>query len=92
MLVRVLINLVVSGAVLWAVFRIAAALRQLAIEVGKRAEEIAAATSQVSSSSHFLAQGSSEQAATLEQTSASSEEINAMPTKTARTRGAPPIW
>jgi methyl-accepting chemotaxis protein/methyl-accepting chemotaxis protein-1 (serine sensor receptor) len=76
--VVVLINLIVVVTALWIVFRVTAALRQLAIEIGKRAEEVAAAASQVSSSSHSLAQGSSEQAATLEQTSASSEEINAM--------------
>jgi methyl-accepting chemotaxis protein/methyl-accepting chemotaxis protein-1 (serine sensor receptor) len=76
--VVVLINLIVAVTALWIVFRVTAALRQLAIEIGKRAEEVAAAASQVSSSSHSLAQGSSEQAATLEQTSASSEEINAM--------------
>lgn len=70
-------------------FRITSTLRQVAIAIGKRAEEVAAAASLVSSSSHFLAQGSSEQAATLEQTSASSEEINAMAHKNSEnSRGA----
>ena len=40
--------------------------------------EIASAASQVASSSQSIAQGSSEQAATIEETSASSSEINSM--------------
>lgn len=85
----VVINLIVAGTVLWVVFCITSTLRQVAIAIGKRADEVAAAASLVSSSSHFLAQGSSEQAATLEQTSASSEEINAMAHKNSEnSRGA----
>jgi methyl-accepting chemotaxis protein len=40
--------------------------------------EIASAASQVASSSHAMAQGASEQAATIEETSAASAEINSM--------------
>ncbi len=75
------INLLVAVAVLWVVFKITSALRQVALEMGNGAEEVAAAASQVSSSSQSLAQGSSEQAASLEETSASSEEINSMARK-----------
>jgi methyl-accepting chemotaxis protein len=72
------INLLVSGAMLWLVFRISCALRQTATELGSGAEEVKAAAAQVSSSSQVLAQGSSEQAASLEETSATSEEMNSM--------------
>jgi methyl-accepting chemotaxis protein len=47
-------------------------------ELSTGAERVASAASQVSSSSHALAQGATEQAASLVQTSASSEEIHSM--------------
>jgi methyl-accepting chemotaxis protein/methyl-accepting chemotaxis protein-1 (serine sensor receptor) len=48
------------------------------IELAQSSEQIAAAASQVSSSSQSLAQGASEQAATIEETSSVSVEINSM--------------
>ena len=56
-------------------------LQATGIELGRAASEVSGAASQVSSSSQLLAQGCSEQAALLEETSASSEEINAMASK-----------
>jgi methyl-accepting chemotaxis protein/methyl-accepting chemotaxis protein-1 (serine sensor receptor) len=50
-------------------------------EIARGADQVAAAAGQISSSSQSLAQGSSEQAASLEQTSASSQEIQALARK-----------
>ncbi len=55
-----------------------AALTQTAVELHDGVDEMASASSQVSSSIQSLAQGASEQAASLQDTSASSEQINAM--------------
>ena len=57
------------------------ALTKIIDALGSGANEVAAASSQVSSSSQVLAEGASEQAAALEETSSSMEEIGAM-TKT----------
>jgi len=70
--------LLVGAVVLWVVRDISRTLRRLAGELGEGAEQTAGAAGQVSSSSQSLAQGSSEQAASLEETSASSEQINSM--------------
>ncbi|MES2393148.1 MAG: methyl-accepting chemotaxis protein [Acidobacteriota bacterium] len=75
--VVILINLTVAGIVLWVVFGITANLRRLAGEIGSGARQTTEAAAQVSSSSQSLAEGSSRQAAALEQTSASSSEVNA---------------
>lgn len=77
------INLLVTAAALWLVFRITSTLRQVAGEMGMGAEEVASASGQVASASQALAQGSSEQAATLEETSSSSAEITAITRKNA---------
>lgn len=53
-------------------------LRSSVLELAESSEQIAAAASQVSFSSQSLAQGSSEQAATIEETSSVSVEINSM--------------
>ncbi len=55
-----------------------AALARTAVELQDGVDQIASVSSQVSASSQSLAQGASEQAASLEETSASSGEINAM--------------
>ena len=60
------------------VLQITRVLRKLASEMTEGAEQVAAAASQVSSSSQALAQGASEQAASLEETSSSTEEISSM--------------
>ncbi|MBS1830957.1 MAG: MCP four helix bundle domain-containing protein [Acidobacteria bacterium] len=56
-------------------------LRSIAWELSEGAVQVAGAAAQVNASSQSLAQGSSEQAASLTETSASSEEINAMARK-----------
>jgi methyl-accepting chemotaxis protein/methyl-accepting chemotaxis protein-1 (serine sensor receptor) len=53
-------------------------LRESVLELAESSEQIAAAANQVSGSSQSLAQGSSEQAATIEETSSVSTEINSM--------------
>lgn len=57
-------------------------------ELSEGARQVAAAASQVSCSSQSLAQGSSEQAASLEETSASSGEINCLARKNSENSGA----
>ncbi|MGA2148776.1 MAG: methyl-accepting chemotaxis protein [Bryobacteraceae bacterium] len=58
--------------------RITRSLKQTIAELSQGSERTASAASQISGSSHSLAQGASEQAAALEETSSSSEEINSM--------------
>lgn len=53
-------------------------LREATLELSDGSEQVVSAAGQVSSSSQSLAQGSSEQAATIEETSAASTEINSM--------------
>ncbi len=65
-------------AILFVVRQVNALLRASVTELGEAAVQIASAAGQVSSSSQALAQGSSEQAATIEETSAASSEINSM--------------
>jgi methyl-accepting chemotaxis protein/methyl-accepting chemotaxis protein-1 (serine sensor receptor) len=67
--------LAVSGVL---VRRISRVLSTLVGEMGQAAEQVASAAGQIASSSQSLAQGSAEQAASLVQTSSSSEEINSM--------------
>jgi methyl-accepting chemotaxis protein/methyl-accepting chemotaxis protein-1 (serine sensor receptor) len=57
-------------------------LRASVAELSGSADQIASAANQVSSSSQSLAQGSSEQAATIEETSSASAEINSMAQRT----------
>ncbi|HXM45306.1 MAG TPA: hypothetical protein VN924_28985 [Bryobacteraceae bacterium] len=71
----VMLALAIGAAVLWVVRQTSGTLRQLADEMADGAAQLAAAASEVSSSSQSLAQGASEQAASLEETSASSQEI-----------------
>lgn len=70
----------IIGALLtwWAVAAVRRTLWRVASALAASAEQVAAAAGQVSSSSMSLSQGASEQAATLEQTSASGEEVNSM--------------
>jgi methyl-accepting chemotaxis protein len=58
-------------------------LRQTVMELNEGAGQVASAASQISSSSQSLAQGASEQAASLAETSASGEQINSMARKSA---------
>jgi methyl-accepting chemotaxis protein/methyl-accepting chemotaxis protein-1 (serine sensor receptor) len=73
-----LLAVVVAMTVAFAVRRINAVLASSVHELDESSDQIAAAASQVSSSSQSLAQGSSEQAATIEETSSVSVEINSM--------------
>jgi methyl-accepting chemotaxis protein len=70
--------LALGGVVIWAVRHVSRDLRGLARQMGEGAVQVAGAASQVSSASQSLAQGASQQAAALEETSASGQEINAM--------------
>ncbi|SPE33143.1 putative sensory transducer protein [Candidatus Sulfopaludibacter sp. SbA3] len=56
-------------------------LRRTACELRETAEQVASAAGQVAVASQSLAQGSSQQAASLEETSASSAEIDSMATR-----------
>jgi methyl-accepting chemotaxis protein/methyl-accepting chemotaxis protein-1 (serine sensor receptor) len=58
--------------------RLTRSLRQTIAELCQGSERTVGAASQISASSHSLAQGASEQAAAIEETSASTEEINSM--------------
>lgn len=74
--------LAVSGLVgllvLWIVRDLDRTLRQHVMELGEGASQLSSAASQVSVSSQSLARDSSEQAAMIEETSASAEQINSM--------------
>jgi methyl-accepting chemotaxis protein/methyl-accepting chemotaxis protein-1 (serine sensor receptor) len=68
--VSVLVGIVIAG--------VNKTLRNSLLELSESSEQIASAAGQVSSSSQSLAQGSSQQAATIEETSSASAEINSM--------------
>jgi methyl-accepting chemotaxis protein len=63
-------------------------LRRIASAMWRESDEIAGASHDVASSSQFAAQGASEQAATLEQTSASLAEITSLTRKNAESMQA----
>ncbi len=69
---------VVGGILAHIVVQSDRTLRQFAADLGEGATQVAAAAVQVSASSQSLAQGASEQAAFIEATSVSAEEINSM--------------
>ncbi|MBY0504892.1 MAG: MCP four helix bundle domain-containing protein [Bryobacteraceae bacterium] len=62
----------------WSIRGINRTLRETVESLSETAGQVASAAAELSSSSHTLARGASAQAASLEQTSASSEEINSM--------------
>jgi methyl-accepting chemotaxis protein/methyl-accepting chemotaxis protein-1 (serine sensor receptor) len=72
------LTLLAGAVVAFVVRKIDVVLRSSVLELAQSSEQIAAAATQVSSSSQSLAQGSSEQAATIEETSSVSVEINSM--------------
>ena len=80
-LTLVLLAFGVGAAVAWVIKGINSTLQSSIVELNDGAEQVATAAGQVSSSSQSLAQGASQQAASLEETSASSEEINSMARK-----------
>jgi methyl-accepting chemotaxis protein len=59
-------------------------LMDVSRSLGRAADQVASTAAQVSSSAQSLARGSSEQTSALDQTSASSEEINVMANRNAR--------
>ena len=73
-----LASLGAAGMVLWIIQHTNKQLRGLAIEVATGSRRVARAAAQVSGSSQSLAQYASEQAAALEQTSASMEEMRSV--------------
>jgi len=73
-----IVSILVGGVVIFIVNGINQELRRTAISLSEGAEQIAAAATQVSSSSQSLALGASEQAASIQDTSASTEQINSM--------------
>jgi methyl-accepting chemotaxis protein len=76
--VLLLFTLLVAAVVGLVVRQTNQILHSSVIDLADSSDQIAAAASQVSSSSQSLAQGSSEQAATIEETSSASIEINSM--------------
>jgi methyl-accepting chemotaxis protein/methyl-accepting chemotaxis protein-1 (serine sensor receptor) len=78
-----LLALCVGGAVLWVVRGANGSLRSLAARIDESAGHVAHTASQVSSAGRSLAEGASHQAASLEETSASTEEIASITRKNA---------
>ena len=76
--VLIALSLAVCAVVIYIVRTINQALQQTIVQLGDGAGQITSAVGLVSSSSRSLAQGASEHAASLEETSASSQQINAM--------------
>jgi methyl-accepting chemotaxis protein len=68
----------VGAAVFWLVVKITATLRGAVREISQGIEEVSNVAAQVSGSSGSLAQGAATQAASLEETTASSSEISSM--------------
>jgi len=79
----VAVGLVVIAGVAFAVRRTSGGLRELAWELGQKAGQVADAAERVSSASHALAQGASDQAGSLQEVSASSADINSTAQKNA---------
>ncbi len=79
MIFCMLVPILALGVVLAFTIRsLARQLQESALELAASADQITAAASQVAQSSQSLAQGASEQAATIEETSAASAQINSM--------------
>jgi methyl-accepting chemotaxis protein/methyl-accepting chemotaxis protein-1 (serine sensor receptor) len=73
-----LISILVGLVMVWVVRGIVGTVRGTVADLSNGGEQVAAASSQIASSSQNLSQGASEQAASLEQVSASMEEMTAM--------------
>jgi methyl-accepting chemotaxis protein len=86
LIIFVLTGVVIAGLIVFGLLmvrRISITLSQVLKQLSTVSESNAAAASQISTSSQALAQGASQQAASLEETSASSEEISSITTKNA---------
>ncbi|HEX4232158.1 MAG TPA: methyl-accepting chemotaxis protein [Bryobacteraceae bacterium] len=79
--VMIALSLLVALVVVYVVRQINRSLGSAIAELSVGAQEVANAASQVASSSQTLARGSSDQAASLEETSAACVEINSMASK-----------
>ena len=88
----IVLNLLVTVAMLWLVFRITSTLRQVTVEVGSGTEEVRGAASQLSSSSQSLAQGCSEQAARSKRLQPRAKRSTPWPSRTARIWHRRPAW
>lgn len=77
-IVLLVLTLIAAAAVCVVIGQVSGLLRLSVFDLSESSEQIAAAANQVSSSSQALAQGSSQQAATIEETSSASAEINSM--------------
>jgi methyl-accepting chemotaxis protein/methyl-accepting chemotaxis protein-1 (serine sensor receptor) len=78
MAILIFIAFAVGAFTCFAVRQINTALHLAVAELGEAASQINSAASEVATSSQSMAQGASEQAATIEETSASSSQINSM--------------
>lgn len=82
-LLSLLLQLPAAGGLVWVIEQIKKQLGATASELRIGAEQVTAASGQVSTSAQSLSQGATEQAASLEQTSASMEEMASMTRKNA---------
>jgi len=73
-----MLSLAAAGVVLWVIRQTNIQLRSLAVEVATGSRRVARAAAQVSGASQSLAQYASEQAAALEETSASMEQMRSV--------------
>jgi len=78
MTILMVTGLLVGAVVIVTIQKLNADLRQSVIELNEGSAQVATAATQVSSSSQLLARDASDQAAMIEETSASSEQINSM--------------
>jgi methyl-accepting chemotaxis protein/methyl-accepting chemotaxis protein-1 (serine sensor receptor) len=74
----VALSCVVGVVVIFVIRQVNALLRSTVAELGESAVQIASAAGQIASSSQSLAHGASQQAATIQETSSGSTEINSM--------------
>lgn len=81
--VLMLLCLAGGALVIWIVRGVTALLTQISLQMAATADQVIAGSQQISSWSEGLARGAGEQAASLEETSASSTEINSMTQKNA---------
>lgn len=77
----IVLTLLVAGALMWIVHGVTGTLRRAVGEISEGVLHMVAAATQVRSDSQSLAQGARQQAASLEETSASGAEIDAMTRK-----------
>jgi methyl-accepting chemotaxis protein len=83
LLVLIAIGAAAAAFAVWVMRGVTVDLRRVAAEMLEGARQVATAATQVASASQSLAQGTSEQAATLEETSSSATEITAVTRKNA---------